>query len=189
MNSDTDLEPAFKLPEQVDGNDQTRMNIWLFVLIIIYNIRYKVAAEIVITSELAALFQSLGQCLDLRDKYMVKSLQRLGDNPRDYDGHFTGLDDGIADVSTIRPDSKIGTSQPSPSPFEPWKIYPSPPPPQWHRTDTEKVVPVDGNNPYRATSEFVYEDCPIPGSHNWDFAIDETGIFQVYEDVQGDSSL
>ncbi|KIM81107.1 hypothetical protein PILCRDRAFT_9138 [Piloderma croceum F 1598] len=184
MNSDTDLEPAS--PEEVGGNDQTRMNIWLFVLIIAYNIRYKVAAEIVITSELAALFQSLGQCLDLRDKYMAKSLQRLGDNPRDYDGHFTGLDDGIADVSTVRPDSKIGTSQPSSSPFEPWKIYPAPPPPQWYRTDTEKVVPVDGNNPYRATSEFVYEDCSIPGSHNLDFAIDETGIFQVYEDVQAE---
>ena len=29
----------------------------------------------------------------------VKSLQRLGDNPRDYDGQFAGLDDGIAEVS------------------------------------------------------------------------------------------
>jgi hypothetical protein len=58
MNSDTDLEPASTLPEQVGGNDQTRMNIWLFVPIITYNICYKVAAEIVITSELAALFLS-----------------------------------------------------------------------------------------------------------------------------------
>jgi AMP deaminase len=149
-------------------------------------VRDKGTAETVITSELASLFQSLGQCLDLRDKYIVKSLQRLGDNPRDYDGHFAGLDDGMAEVSTVRPDSNFRSNQPPPSPFEPWKIYPSPPPPQWHRTDTEKVVPADGSNPYRATSEFVYEDCPIPGPHSWGFAIDEQGVFQVYEDVQGD---
>jgi AMP deaminase len=134
---------------------------------------------------MATLFRSFGRCLDLRDKYMVKSRQRLGDNPSDYDGHFWGLvDEGIAEVSTVRPDLNFESAQPRPSPFQPWNIYPPPPPQQWHRMDEEKLVPVDGNNPYRTRSEFVFEDCRIPGPHHWNFSIDERGVFQVYEDVK-----
>jgi AMP deaminase len=149
----------------------------------------KVAAENSITSELAKLFQSLQKCLNLRDKYIINSRQRLGDNPKDYDGHFAGLADGIADVSTLRPDSDPRLNQTLSLPFEPWNIYPPPPPPQWHRTDAEKVIPIDGNNPYRAQNEFVFEDCHIPGPHIWGFAIDEKGVFQVYEHAEGNFLL
>jgi AMP deaminase len=145
-------------------------------------------AETAITAELAILFQSLQKCLDLRDKYMVKSRQRLGDNPRDHDGYFPGLDDGIADVSGVRPDSDFKSNHPPPSPFEPWRVYPRPPPPHWHWTDKENVVSADGKSA-RTDSEFVFEDCAIPEPHAWDFDIDDKGVFQVYENSQGDTSL
>src|SRR5579872_7495791 len=53
------------------------------------------------------IFQSFEKCLSLRDKYMKISLQRLGDNPRDHDGHFSGIDPNIADVSGVQPDKDI----------------------------------------------------------------------------------
>jgi len=30
--------------------------------------------------------------------------------------------------------------------------------------------------------EFNMEDCEIPGADPWEFAIDDTGVYQVYED-------
>lgn len=140
--------------------------------------------ETAITSELASLFQSLQRCLDLRDKYMIRSRQRLGDNPKDHDGHFPGLDDGIADVSGVRPDSDFKSNNPPPSPFKPWRVYPPPPPPHWHWTDKEKVVSAEGNSA-RTDGDFVFEDCAIPERHSWEFDIDDKGVFQVYENIQG----
>ncbi|KAJ6528507.1 hypothetical protein B0H19DRAFT_1333952 [Mycena capillaripes] len=46
------------------------------------------APESVTTSELMPLLQSFRRCLELRDKYLLKSRQRLGDDPRHYDGKF-----------------------------------------------------------------------------------------------------
>lgn len=118
---------------------------------------------------------------------MQVSLQRLGDNPRDHDGSFNGLDPKIADVSGVRPDADISayTSQNfedtlSKSPYEPWGIYPKPPPPHWHWTaDTE---PIRGGDETRAGKDvFMFEKCKIPGSHDgWSFDLDETGLYQVY---------
>ena len=53
--------------------------------------------------------------------------------------------------------------------------------------DPEKVVPVDGNNPYREKIRFVFDDYPIPGPHSWGFSMDEQGVLQVYEETKGDS--
>jgi AMP deaminase len=152
------------------------------------NAHYLDIAENPITSELATLFQSLQKCLDLRDKYMIKSRQRLGDNPQDHDGHFPGLDDRIADVSGVRPDSDFRSNCPRPSVLQPWVVYPRPPPPHWHWTDKEKVVSADGKSA-RTHSEFVFEDCVIPEPHSWDFDIDDKGVFQVYENGQGERRL
>ncbi|KIM71476.1 hypothetical protein PILCRDRAFT_830308 [Piloderma croceum F 1598] len=143
----------------------------------------KVHMETPITSELASLFRSLQRCLDLRDKYMIRSRQRLGDNPKDHDGHFPGLDDGIADVSGVRPDSDFRSNNPPPSPFKPWRVYPPPPPPHWHWTDKEKVVSAEGNSA-RTDGDFVFEDCAIPEPHSWEFDIDDKGVFQVYANIQ-----
>ena len=138
------------------------------------------------SQEFLHIFQSLEKCLSLRDKYMQVSLQRLGDNPRDHDGHFHGLDSKITDVSGVRPDADISayTSPDSEvklprSPFKPWRIYPRPPPPHWHWTDDTE--PVHGDETEAGKEEFVFEKCEIPRSHNgWDFELDETGVYQVY---------
>ncbi|KAG6915896.1 hypothetical protein DXG01_009363 [Tephrocybe rancida] len=123
------------------------------------------ASEILMNSEYAGLFQSFQKCLDIRDKYMAKSLQRLGDNPKDYDGHQPSIDKDLHRTSA--------------PPDEPWKIYPPPPPPHWHWTDRDKVQSVDGT---MTSTEFRFEDCEIPGSHPWTFRIDDQGVFQVYDD-------
>ena len=123
------------------------------------------------------IYESFDRCLSLRDKYMQVSLQRLGDDPRDHDGYFTGLDPKTADVSGVRPDVDISANTPPDSPHRPWRIYPRPPPPHWHWTpDTE---PVRGEQ--AGKEEFMFETCEIPVPHDgWSFEIDETGVYQVY---------
>ncbi|KAG6865121.1 hypothetical protein C0991_004962 [Blastosporella zonata] len=123
------------------------------------------ASETILTHEYAGVFESFQRCLDIRDKYMTRSLQRLGDNPKDYDGHQPAIDKDL--------------NQKPARQFEPWNIYPQPPPPHWHWTDQSKVESVDGTT---KTPEFRFEDCEIPGSHPWTFRMDHEGVFQVYED-------
>jgi hypothetical protein len=62
---------------------------------------------IIATHEAHAIYLSLQTCLSLRDRYMKNSLQRLGDNPQDYDG---------GDVPPGIPQEK----------FAPWTIHPDP---------------------------------------------------------------
>ncbi|KAL0069172.1 AMP deaminase [Marasmius tenuissimus] len=129
--------------------------------------------------ELVHLFQSLQRCLELRDKYTLKSKQRLGDNPKDYDGHFPGLSEGLADVTGVRPDADFSKNSPPPQPKEPWKLYPKPPPPHWHWSAQQPVVSADG---IYTPGEFNYEECEIPQDENpLEFEIDDTGVYQVYE--------
>ncbi|KAG5341099.1 hypothetical protein C0989_011691 [Termitomyces sp. Mn162] len=125
------------------------------------------ASEANSNSEFSPLFQSFQRCLNLRDKYMAKSLQRLGDNPKDYDGHQPIIDKDLGHV-------------PLPQ-FEKWEIYPPPPPPHWHWTDPKKGPSIDGASDTKPT-EFRFEDCHIPGPHPWTFNVDEKGVFQVYDD-------
>lgn len=78
---------------------------------------------------------------------MEISNQRLGDNPRDYDGQFNGFANPVlADVNGLRPDAdpraaeaaEAGADSGSnPPPFEAWKINPPPPPAHWHWQDPE----------------------------------------------------
>jgi AMP deaminase len=134
-----------------------------------------------INAELLHLFQSLQKCLKLRDKYICKSRQRLGDNPRDYDGHFSGLDDDHADVSGMRPDTSFASNH-SPAQPEKWRIYPKPPPPHWHWTDKRQAVTTDGR--HSPVGEFNFDECEIPGEDPWEFAIDDTGVYQVYDNAE-----
>ncbi|KAJ3502098.1 hypothetical protein NLJ89_g9038 [Agrocybe chaxingu] len=143
--------------------------------------------EPLINAEQIHLLQSLQKCLELRDKYMAKSRQRLGDDPRDHDGYFRPVGDGYADVSSVRPDAPIQKVQDYQSEAEPsdkWNIYPKPPPPHWHWKDKE-VVSADGT----ATpghEEFTFKECLIPGAHDgWTFAIDVKGVYQIYDDSKG----
>ncbi len=71
---------------------------------------------------------------------MEISLQRLGDNPRDHDGSFTGFyPAAAADVNGLKPDMNPSRAEdPRAAPtetrqaFKPWKVYPAPPPAHWH---------------------------------------------------------
>ncbi|KAG5645992.1 hypothetical protein DXG03_004593 [Asterophora parasitica] len=125
------------------------------------------ASETLINSEYASLFQSFQKCLNLRDKYMCRSLQRLGDNPKDFDGHEPSIDKDLGEP---------GTNE-----FEPWKIYPRPPPPHWHWKEKDKVVS-SGETGTAEPDEFRFEDCHIPKAHGWTFRLDDTGVYQVYDD-------
>ena len=128
-----------------------------------------------LSSELKTLYESLQHCLDLRDKYIRVSQQRLGDNPRDHDGVFFGFNDNAGDVSGIKPDaSHESICDASDGTFSPWKIYPRPPPPHWHYNDRGREA------------EFDFTKCLVPGADSWDFRIDERGVFQVYTDRQAE---
>ncbi|KAF8555256.1 AMP deaminase [Imleria badia] len=132
-----------------------------------------------ITPEMARTFKLFQRCLELRDKYIAKSLQRLGDNPRDHDGHFDGIAEGFAGVSGVQPDVDFAKARVAESPYKAWKIYPKPPPPHWHFTAKHDAPAPDG----RVTTEdeeFDFSTCPIPDSHPWEFRIDDKGVYQVY---------
>ncbi|KAJ3566856.1 hypothetical protein NP233_g6737 [Leucocoprinus birnbaumii] len=134
-------------------------------------------AEPFITPDLVQVLQSFQKCCELRDKYMLKSRQRLGDDPRDYDGDFEGVDEDHADVCGQRPDADATTNQPAAEhPFKPWNIYPKPPPPAWHWKSKEVY-----NHNADDGDGFESEACEIPASHPWTFEIDDKGVFQVYE--------
>jgi len=117
---------------------------------------------------------------------MSRSLQRLGDDPRDFDGHLQPIVEQYADVCGVRPDaplSAISTSQVSGPTFTPWSIYPEPPPPHWHWKD-KMVVNPDGTT--KAGDEFHFEKCVIPGPlEGWSFKLDKKGVYQVYGGNKG----
>ncbi|KAL7419524.1 AMP deaminase [Cryptotrichosporon argae] len=104
-------------------------------------------AETGVGSELTQLYAAFAKCLALRDKYLALSNQRLGDNPRDHDGHFHGFTPAsAADVAGLKPDgnSAAEAAEDAPDPLKTWEIYPPPPPPHWHWSDDRK--PEAGNS-------------------------------------------
>ena len=121
-----------------------------------------------------AMFRAFEKCLDLRDKYMFKSRQRLGDNPKDYDDHFHGFEDSQADVSGAKPCIAPSDIRPATESFAKWKIYPEPPPPHWHWKQDDTVVSTNGHH---TPKKFNMEDCTIPESDSWGFEIDEKGQY------------
>ena len=159
-----------------------------------------------IVDELESLYASFARCLDLRDKYLELSHQRLGDNPRDHDGAFHGFyPRSLADVYGLKPDANVATCEDTGviasfgeevKHLEAWKIYPPPPPPNWHwKQAADGVKPNfaaaagDTNSTSRpangseAAGIFRYEDCPIPGesSERRDFTLNDEGVFEVWD--------
>lgn len=132
------------------------------------------------TPEFGRMLELLRKCLDLRDKYMAVSGQRLGDDPRDHDGVFHGTAEGISDVMGVRPEV-TGSYEPVKEQFKPWRIYPPPPPPHWHWTADQAVSA--GKADYSDVFDFTQFE--IPGAHEWEFEIDDKGIYQVYHDATG----
>lgn len=126
-----------------------------------------------ITSELSEICQSIQRILDLRRKYVAVSNQGPEDNPRD------------------KPD---------------WEIYPPPPDPAWKDSrdayagpDSQgqsKSSPSEERNPRRPTrrrkpghdigEDFDMNDLhPLPGDDAVTFAVDENGVYQVFEHSEG----
>lgn len=160
------------------------------------------------SAELQSILASFQKCLDLRDKYMRCSLQRLGDNPRDQDGSLNrsvlGKGRDIYDVATLRADAPRSSwtddlnadteppTLPSAAPAgslpnsavgeTPWKIYPPPPPPHW-RPGLGDHKPDEPRKNVSGDEEFDFASCDIPGvdEKGWEYAIDDKGVFQIYE--------
>lgn len=137
-----------------------------------------------LTAELRALYESFQRCLDLRDKYMSLSRQRLEDNPANYDGHFSpSSSPSYAATSYIRP-VKL------PEGFERWRIYPPPPEPHWKERDPEATEPpvVEGADEGRSEEErvrFEFAKCEVPAREEGrkrTFRLDEGGVYQVYDE-------
>ncbi|KAK9234587.1 hypothetical protein V1525DRAFT_428381 [Lipomyces kononenkoae] len=114
--------------------------------------------------ELEMICRNVRKCLDLREKYQARSLQRAKDNPRDL-----------------------------PS----WNIYPPPPKASW--TDSKEPIVTNARangtapSPYLEPdgvqgvgADFHIEDCEIPRSDDTiQFNLDGSGVFQVYELING----
>ncbi|KAI0248636.1 AMP deaminase [Lactifluus subvellereus] len=129
--------------------------------------------------ELSNILEHLRKCLELRDKYITVSNQRLGDNPRDHDDVFHGIPEGISDVMGVRPEAATNPCESTEEQFKPWRIYPRPPPPHWHWTADQAVS--SGTASPRDVFDFSHFD--IPGAHEWEFEIDDKGIYQVYHNT------
>ncbi|ORY32318.1 hypothetical protein BCR39DRAFT_523929 [Naematelia encephala] len=150
-----------------------------------------------IGNELEKLYASFARCLDLRDKYMELSNQRLGDNPRDHDGTFSGFyPRSAADITGLKPEEDPNTCE-KPTPEEvdnipTWKIYPPPPPPHWHwKPSDEGVKPTDSSDASGKSDDkpaakdhqvFEFSDCQIPGDDGTcDFEVNEEGVYEVFQ--------
>ncbi|AFR93958.2 AMP deaminase [Cryptococcus neoformans C23] len=150
-----------------------------------------------IGNELESLYASFSRCLELRDKYIELSNQRLGDNPRDHDGTFHGFNPASAgDVMSLKPEYDPETVEipaETKDDIPTWNIYPPPPPPRWHwKTAQDGVHPepatIEDNNKRSAPNQrdvevFKVEDCEIPGKDEGKtFMVNDEGVFTVYVD-------
>lgn len=158
-----------------------------------------------ISAELRELYSSFQSCLDLRDKYMRLSRQRLEDDPRSYDGEFW-CDDVDPSSSSATPPSQGADGsndhiRRAEAPFPPWKIYPEPPRPHWepapssaHSLPDSAWKVSEGEDKPQKKNEFVFGECELPGrvetgsGRGWDFEMDERGVYQVYDPTASSST-
>jgi AMP deaminase len=138
----------------------------------------------VITAELRALYSSFQRCLDLRDKYMSLSRQRLEDNPANYDGTFSpSASPSYASTSHLNPVRL-------PEDFEKWNIYPPPPDPHWKERDPYAVDSAETTEEIAAKEakrrKFEWEKAQVPAQEKQGkrrrFALDANGVYQVYDE-------
>lgn len=152
-----------------------------------------------VSAELQELYTSFQSCIELRDKYIALSCQRLEDNPNNYDGEFAPRT-GSTSTSASRPASPVQTKNVPLPPVEddglpsletaqrvngaanrqnkPWRIYPSPPKPHW---DPKDPFDAQRSSTVQQQAEFRFKDCEIPGEHPFAFELDSQGVYQVYE--------
>jgi AMP deaminase len=157
------------------------------------------------TQSMTDISSSFARCLDLRDKYLALSHQRLGDNPRDHDGTFSGFyPRTAADTMGLKPDADPETCEQAPASasegkqLPAWNIYPPPPPPHWHwksapdgpQVEFQKSSSRGGSGSGAQTPvgasrsdmyRFKFEDCEIPpAAQGAEFALNDEGVFEVF---------
>lgn len=145
-------------------------------------------AESGVGSELEALYSAFSRCLELRDKYMELSNQRLGDNPRDRDGTFVGFKEGRGDVMGLRADADPEGAELPPDPSQSWKMVPPPPDPHW-KWEKDRPAPAESEPRKTKTSTqtppFDMSQFEIPGpepeGEQHTFALDSEGVYRVYD--------
>lgn len=133
---------------------------------------------------------AFSKCLALRDKYIALSNQRLGDNPRDHDGSFSGFFPRDAgDVMGVKPHVSLDSCEmPPPADGKAWKMNPPPPPPHWKwsgaKPAEEKDETTSTAKASTQTPQFSLADCEIPGPETGSsarrFALNDEGVFHVY---------
>ncbi|KAA1118754.1 AMP deaminase [Puccinia graminis f. sp. tritici] len=129
-----------------------------------------------LSEELRLLYESFQACLDLRDKYIGLSKQRLVDNPQSFDSKFINQ----------------STARGNPPAHPEWKIYPPPPKPHWRANSDYQAEeawdlhPRDSrdqlqDHPASPRLEFDFDACSLPGKDDrFRFAIDSHGVYQIY---------
>jgi AMP deaminase len=120
-----------------------------------------------VTAELTAIYTNIQKVLDIRHKYIRLSLQGPADNPKDEPG---------------------------------WKIYPPHPEPVWDESKSRQngssslqnsAVLDSGELPKPPRkmgkdigSDFNMDEVEIPGPSEMSFRLDDSGVFQVYENAK-----
>ncbi|KAH9462805.1 hypothetical protein MJO28_002419 [Puccinia striiformis f. sp. tritici] len=127
-----------------------------------------------LSEELRSLYESFQACLDLRDKYIGLSKQRLIDNPQSFDSKFIH-----------QQSSQSGTKR-----HPEWKIYPPPPKPHWRSNSDYQAEeawdfhPKDHSlldHPASPRLEFEFNNCQLPSKDGrFKFVIDPAGVYQIY---------
>lgn len=158
-------------------------------------------------------------CIELREKYLRYSCQRLEDNPINYDGRFAPSNNSTSTSASHPPSPERATpastpqvtsppplagssrgessSRPrengilsaGPASFKPWKIYPPPPRPHWEAVDPAANAWSSAEPAQSGPYEFRFDDCEIPGSHPFSFDLDSQGVYQVYADEKTGAHL
>jgi hypothetical protein len=119
--------------------------------------------------EYKLIYKGFRKCIQLRQRYMCLSLQRPGDNPKDWPKHEK------LPLSPI-PEGKRDYKQPHPDPARakyphgiPYSEITTPP---RHHVSSVDVIVIKYSTPLQ-----------------FEFSICEDGVFRVYEDAEGRSNF
>ncbi|KIK27505.1 hypothetical protein PISMIDRAFT_187554, partial [Pisolithus microcarpus 441] len=79
----------------------------------------------------------------------------------------------------VKPDANFAGARREYTTYQPWKIYPKPPPPHW-RFNSKKQAAATAEDLDSFEEEFEFKECDIPGPHDWTFELDDKGVYQIY---------
>ncbi|RIA94494.1 hypothetical protein C1645_803545 [Glomus cerebriforme] len=144
-----------------------------------------------IQSELEDLYTRFHKCLYLRDKYMELSLQRSSDNPKDsddwkiYPPHYENKKQEVGEDKNKK--QEVGEDE-----NKKQEVGEDENKKQEVGEDKNKKQEVgeDKNKKQEVGEDFEFEKCEIPIEHEYNFRLDESGVYKVYKsqkDLENDS--